>query len=122
MRFAKWVFLLAGITGIVMVVPPYFLEDQFGMEIPPPVNHPELYYGFFGVTLAWQVMFLVIGSDPIRFRLAMLPAILEKATFVIAVLILYTLGRVHAIWLGFASIDAMWLVLFAVAFRRTPIT
>jgi hypothetical protein len=26
MRFAKWVCLLAGVSGIVPVVPPYFLE------------------------------------------------------------------------------------------------
>jgi len=71
MRYAKCVFLLAGITGVLMVIPPYFLEQRFGQDNPPPVNHPEFYYGFFGVTLAWQFMFLVIGSDPIRFRTAM---------------------------------------------------
>jgi hypothetical protein len=38
----------------------------------PPVNHPEFYYGFFGVTLSWQIMFLVIGSSPIRYRMAMI--------------------------------------------------
>jgi hypothetical protein len=65
MRFAEWVFLLAGITGILQVIPPYFLEEQFGRDHPPPVNHPEFYYGFFGVTLSWQVMFLVIGTDSI---------------------------------------------------------
>jgi hypothetical protein len=25
MRFAKWVFLLAGVSGILLAVPPYFL-------------------------------------------------------------------------------------------------
>jgi hypothetical protein len=120
MRLAKWVFLLAGVTGILMVVPPYFLEEQFGQDEPPPVNHPELYYGFFGVTLAWQFMFLVIGSDPVRFRRAMLPAMLEKASFAIAIPILYALGRVTLTWVGFASMDATWLVLFLFAYLRTP--
>src|SRR5262249_47024559 len=81
MRFAKWVFVLAGITGIVMIVPPYFLEQQFGRDNPPEVNHPEFYYGFLGVTLAWQCMFLVIATDPKSYRMAMLPAMLEKAGF-----------------------------------------
>jgi hypothetical protein len=120
MRFAKWVFLLAGVTGIIMVVPPYFLEEQFGRDQPPPVNHPEFYYGFIGVTLAWQVMFLVIGSDPIRFRRAMIPSMLEKASFAIAIPILYAQERVSATWLGFAAMDATWFVLFVVAYMRTP--
>jgi hypothetical protein len=120
MRFAKWVFLLAGITGVLMIVPPYFLEEQFGRDHPPPVNHPELYYGFLGVTLAWQVMFLVIGSDPVRYRPAMIPAMLEKAGFAIAVPILYGLDRVSLTWVGFASIDFCWLVLFVLAYLRTP--
>jgi hypothetical protein len=29
---------------------------------------------------------------------------------------LYSLGRVPAVWLGFASMDSTWLVLFIVAF------
>jgi hypothetical protein len=120
MRFAKWVFFLAGITGVLMVIPPYFLEERFGRDHPPPVNHPELYYGFFGVTLAWQLMFLVIGSNPIRFRLAMLPAMVEKAGFAIAVPILCALERVSVTWVGFASMDATWLVLFVIAYLRTP--
>ena len=89
MRFAKRVFLLAGISGIVVVAPLYFLEEQVGRDYPPPIHHPEFFYGFAGVTLAWQFMFLVIASDPLRFRLAMLPAFLEKAGFVVAICVLY---------------------------------
>jgi hypothetical protein len=118
MRFAKWVYLLAGISGVLMVIPPYFLEEQYGRD--QPINHPEFYYGFFGVTLSWQFMFLVIGSDPVRFRRAMLPAMLEKASFAVAIPILYALGRVTLTWVGFASMDATWLVLFLVAYLRTP--
>ncbi len=120
MRFAKWVFLLAGVSGILMVVPPYFLERQTGEDYPPPITHPEYYYGFFGVTLAWQVLFLVIGSDPVRYRTAMLPAMLEKVGFAVAIPVLYAAGRVAAVWIAFASMDAIWLVLFVVAWRLTP--
>src|SRR5215471_456036 len=116
MRFAKWVFLLAGVSGILMVVPPYFLERQTGEDYPPPVNHPEFYYGFFGVTLAWQVLFLVIASDPVRYRLAMLPAVLEKASFVLAAWILYALERVNPGMAAFSLLDATWLVLFVIAY------
>jgi hypothetical protein len=119
MRFAKWVFLVAGVSGILMVAPSYFLERRMGEDYPPAINHPEFYYGFAGVTLAWQFLFLVIASDPARFRPAMLPALLEKASFAIAIPVLYALGRVPAVWLGFASMDATWFVLFAISYFRT---
>jgi hypothetical protein len=120
MRFARWVFLLAGVSGVLLVVPPYFLERQTGEDYPPPITHPEYYYGFFGVTLAWQFLFLVIASDPVRYRTAMLPAMLEKASFVVAVALLYAGGRVAGVWLGLATMDAIWFVLFAIAYLRAP--
>lgn len=119
MRFAKWVFLLAGFSGVIMIAPLYY-EDKFFDDYPPAINRPEFYYGFAGLCLTWQVMFIVIGFDPARYRMAMLPAMLEKGSFATAVPILYALGRVPAVWLGFASMDATWLVLFVVAFLWTP--
>jgi hypothetical protein len=120
MRFAKWVFLSAGIFGVLAMLPPFFLEEEFGRHHPPPIKHPELYYGYFGVGLSWQVMFLVIATDPVRFRMAMLPSMLEKASFAIAMPILYVQARVTMIWVGFALMDATWLVLFLIAYLRTP--
>jgi hypothetical protein len=120
MRFAKWVFLLAGASGILLIVPLYFLERQTGEDYPPAITHPEYYYGFIGVTLAWQFMFLVIASDPVRYRTAILPSMLEKVGFAVAIPILYAAGRVAGVWLGFAAMDATWLVLFVVAYVRTP--
>ncbi len=119
MRFGKWVFGLAGASGLLMVAPLY-LEDRFFQEYPPAINRPEFYYGFAGLCLAWQVLFLVIGSDPVRYRPAMLPAMLEKVSFAAAVPLLYAAGRVPAVWLGFAAMDATWLVLFIIAFLWTP--
>jgi len=46
------------------------------------------------VTLAWQAAFLVIARDPVRYRLLMIPAIIEKATYVIALLLLFLNGRI----------------------------
>jgi hypothetical protein len=119
MRFARWVFLLAGASGVLMIAPMY-LEAWFFEQYPPTINRPEFYYGFVGVTLAWQVMFLVIALDPVRYRLAMLPAMLEKAGFAIAVPVLYAQQRVQTMWLAAAAMDATWLVLFVGAFLLTP--
>jgi hypothetical protein len=120
MRFARWVFMVAGVLGMIIMIPMYFFEERLGLDHPPAITHPEIYYGFVGVTLAWQLMFLVIAVDPIRYRLAMLPAIIEKVSFVIAILVLCGLGRVTGSVIGFAALDAVWLVLFAVAFLRLP--
>src|SRR5262245_62670958 len=119
MRFARWVFLLAGGSGVAMMLALYFMEEKLGHDYPPAVNHPELYYGFVGVTLAWQFMFLLIAWDPICFRLAMLPALLEKATYVGAILGLLAWGRVAHSMITFAAMDSTWFVLFALAFWQT---
>ena len=79
MKFARWTFLIAGIWGFLVLVPLYFLEKRTGFVHPPAITHPEYFYGFLGVALAWQVLFLVIARDPERFRSAMLPAMMEKA-------------------------------------------
>jgi hypothetical protein len=34
--------------------------------------------------------------------------------------VLYAAGRVPGLWVGFASMDATWLVLFVVAYLWTP--
>ena len=118
MRFARWVFLLAGASGVLMIAPLYFEGLLFHED--PPITRREYYYGFAGVTLAWQVMFLLIASDPVRYRPAMLPSMLEKAGFAAAVPLLYLRGDVTAKWAGFAAMDGTWLVLFVAAFLLTP--
>lgn len=122
MRFATWVFRLAGVWGILVLLPGYFLEQKYGRDHPPAVNHPEFYYGFFGVALAWQCMFLVIAADPARYRLAMIPAMLEKASFAVPIPVLFALGRVNATMFTGALTDAVWLALFVIAFWRVPKT
>src|SRR3954469_2531944 len=119
MRFAKWVFLLAGVYGVLALAPQYFLEAKIDRDRPPAITHPEYFYGFVGVALAWQVLFLLIARDPARLRPAMLPAVLEKASFAIAVPLLYATHRAGADLLIFASIDAAWGVLFVIAYART---
>src|SRR5262249_29225926 len=67
-RFARVVFLVAGIYGMVVLAPGFFTERALAQRMPPAITHPEFYYGFFGVALAWQVAFLIIARDPERFR------------------------------------------------------
>ena len=120
LAFPRRVFAIAGWYGLIVMLPQYFLEAKIGRDSPPPITHPENFYGFIGVTVAWQLLFLVISRDPIRYRTAMLPAIVEKATFVIAVAVLYAQERVASIVLAPAAIDLILGVLFAMCFVTTP--
>jgi hypothetical protein len=119
MTFAKWVFRVAGVYGVLITVPLYFFEKQLAVQYPPPLTHPEYYYGFLGTTLAWQVAFLMISADPARYRPMMLPAMLEKATYAIAVLVLFATGRAGPMVLTFGLIDLTLWVLFTIAWVRT---
>jgi hypothetical protein len=119
MTFARWLFRVAGVYGLTVLLPQYFLEERLGRDHPPPVTHPEFYYGFVGVAVAWQVAFLVIGQDPARYRPMMIPAVLEKFTFGVAVAVLYARDRVSGTVLTFGVIDLVLGLLFLVAFWRT---
>ena len=118
-RFARRVFLIAGIYGVLVVLPQYSLEARIGRDSPPPITHPEYFYGFIGVALAWQVAFLLIARDVQRYRLLMLPAILEKVTFGVAAVLLYANGRVSGSLVGGGIVDLILALLFALAFWAT---
>lgn len=119
MRFAKWTYLIAGVYGLLVMVPQYFLEARTGRDFPPAINHPEYYYGFIGVTVAWQIAFLIISRDPKRYRPLMIATMIEKFTYVIAVLVLYNQGRVAVAILITGLIDLLLGTLFVVAFKKT---
>lgn len=117
MKFARSVYLVGGIYGLIVLVPQYFLESRNGIEYPPVINHPEYYYGFVGVAIAWQVGFLIISKDPKRYRLMMIAAVLEKFSYGIAVSILFWQGRIAEFILVTGIIDMILGTLFAISYR-----
>lgn len=125
MKFAKAVFWIAAIYGFVAVPPLYFLESRIGQMSPPAITHPEYFYGFAGLALAWQLLFVLIARDPQRYRPAMLPAIVEKLGFGLASLTLYLQGRLSLQGWLVSTVDLLFALLFALAFvrvgRRLPV-
>ena len=120
MRFAKVVFVIAGVWGFLVLTPMYFLLGQMSEQNPPAVTHAEFYYGFVGLALVWQVAFFIIASDPVRYRALMVAAMLEKFSFVVTVLVLARSAAIPSgIWVG-ASADCVLGLLFIVAFVKTP--
>jgi hypothetical protein len=119
MKFAKVVFWVAGIWGVLVITPLYFIFDLIGRQDPPEITHPGFYYGFAGCALAWQIAFLFIGANPVRLRPMMIPSVVEKFTFGVAVVALVMQGRMHSGDLVFAGTDFTLGVLFVVAWVVT---
>jgi hypothetical protein len=119
MKFAKIVFWMAGIWGVLILTPLYFMFDAIGRNDPPVITHPGFYYGFVSVALAWQFAFMVIARDPVRFRLMMIPSVIEKFGYGASLLALYLQQRVHPSDLVFGGVDTLFGVLFLLAFFRT---
>ena len=95
MKFARVVFLIAGLWGLAILTPLYFTFDLVGRSYPPAITHPDFYYGFVSVAWVWQIAFLTIGGNPVRHRPFMLVAILEKLIYVTAMVSLYVNGYLH---------------------------
>ena len=119
MKFAKVVFYVAGIWGLLVLTPLFFIFDRIGQQDPPPVTHPGFYYGFVTVGLAWQIAFLIIARDPIRLRPIMIAAMIEKFAYVVAMTALYFQHRIKAPDMIFVAADLILGVLFVVAFIKT---
>jgi hypothetical protein len=119
MKFAKLLFWIAGIWGVLVLTPLYFIFDLIGQKDPPPITHPGFYYGFVSVALAFQFVFFVIATDPARFRPIMIPSVLEKFGYGASFVILYVQHRLTPGDLALGCVDLLFGVLFLTAFFRT---
>lgn len=118
MKFARYTFAAAGIIGILVLMPMYFLLDRTGVDNPPAVTHPEFYFGFVGVALAFQLVFLTIATDPVKYRALMLAAIVEKFAFAVPTFLLYSQDKVSGSIVGGAGMDLFWGILFIVSYFK----
>ena len=120
MKFPKIVFWVAGIWGLLIITPLYFMFDLIGAKDPPAITHPAFFYGFVGAALAWQIAFIFIATNPARFRPLMIPSMVEKFTYGIAVAVLVSQHRMHLSDLFFGAVDLLLGVLFVAAYVSTP--
>lgn len=118
--FARRVFTAAAVYGIIVLAPQYFMEERVGIDYPPAITHPEHFYGFIGLALVWQIAFLVIASDPVRYRPLMLVAVFEKLAWAVPCLVLYAQGRLAAVVLATGLVDLTLGVLFILSYQKTP--
>ena len=115
MKFSKWIFLGAGVYGLLVTLPLYN-EAGTAQMFPPAVNHPEYYYGFVSTVIVWQVAFIFISRDPLKHRPLIIPAIVEKMLYVVSIVALAFQGRVAGAIIGFAAMDFILGALFAISY------
>jgi hypothetical protein len=94
------------------------LSESFSLSPPPGACSrwsPD-YYGFIGIALVFQLIFILIAINPARYRVLIPLSILEKLSFFLPVTILYTQGRVAMgpVFVG-AMVDGLFMLLFALA-------
>ena len=117
-RNASRLFRLAGIYGLIVLLPLYFAEPMIARYAPPALSHAEFYYGFIGAAATMQLVCLTIAGDPVRFLPLMPVAAIGKFSFGAAVAVLFALGRLDAADLPLPAIDLLLGVLFLMTWRR----
>ena len=118
MKFARYTFLIAGIYGLLVLLPNYFAEGSVGRDYPPAITHSEFFYGFVGIAVVFQIVFLIIAKDPVKYRLMIIPSILEKLSFGIPAVILQFQGRMPLRWFIGGMIDLLLCFLFVVSYFK----
>ena len=102
MKLAKWIFLIAGVFGLLSTIPLAFAEKMMG------VKQPEYYYGFVFLDICWQILYLLLSSNPVRYRLMMIPSFLAKGSGTVALTWLYLLERVSSQWIAIGAVDGVF--------------
>lgn len=119
MKFAKIVFAIAGVWGILVLTPLFFLVDLTGRKYAPPGSYPHFFYGFFALAMVFQFVFFIIASDPARFRPMIIAAILEKAAYVAVCGVLYSRGQITLTDASTCFADCILGILFICAYFTT---
>ncbi len=91
-RTARWLFRGAAVYGLILLLPLYFLETKVAAPASRLIA-PEFFYGFVGAAGSFQLVYWLIGGDPVRYRTLIPVAVIAKLGFWIPVMILWAMGR-----------------------------
>ena len=117
-RPARLIYRIAGIYGLIVLLPLFLAEDYIARQAPPAITHPEYFYGFLGAAGVMQLVYLTIAGDPMRFRPLMPITVLAKLSFVFVVATLFLQGRLAAATLPLPAVDLLIGAAFAFAWLR----
>ena len=115
-KHIAWLFRGAAVYGLILLLPLYVLE---GVAAAPDARlaHPEYYYGFVGAAAAWQLVYWVIGGDPLRYRAFIPLGVIAKLGFWIPTTWLWLAGRTPTSTFALTNGDLVLAIAFFVAWR-----
>ncbi|MFO7524127.1 MAG: hypothetical protein R6W68_01615, partial [Ignavibacteriaceae bacterium] len=68
--------------------------------------------------VAWQIAFLIIATDPKRYKLMMIASVIEKFSYGIAMTVLFLQNRTAAAVFATGIIDLILGILFIISFWK----
>jgi len=117
---AKLIFRVAAILDILALTPILFFPNRIGNPVPRPLTEPEYFHGFLAYALIFALLFLVIASNPIRYRPVMWIAIVQKFVYPIAIFGLLSTHRAPPAKSFYAGTEFLFALLFILALIKTP--
>jgi hypothetical protein len=118
-HLGRRIFFIAGVYGVLVLTPMFFLEDRIGRDLPPPITHPEYFYGFLCLALVSQALYFLIARDLIRFRPIILVGIAGKVSFAVSAFILVAIHRTPTQFLFGPVMDLFIAAVFFWVYLRT---
>ena len=119
-KVASAVFGIAAMWSLLSLTPVLFMLEAIGKNDAEPVTHPGFCFGFLCVGLAWGAAFAAIAWNPVRLRPMMIPAVLGKSGYGLAIYLLLRQGRTSAPDLVFGAADLLLGGLLGLAYATTP--
>ena len=118
MKLARWIFLVAGILGLLMVAPVAFTLVAGGKTILPDAANLGLFiYVMVLQHICWQILFIILAREPIRYRPMMLLASFVEALTSLNPIWLFFFGVKY--WIPIVVVYLAFALLFIVAFWWT---
>jgi hypothetical protein len=115
-RVVRWLFRGAAIYGLILLLPLYFHETTAAAPAARLIA-PEFFYGFIGAAGSFQLIYWLIGGDPVRYRPLMPVAVIAKLSFWIPVAILWATGRTATSTFAITCGDLILAIAFFAAWR-----
>ena len=107
--------LYDGLVSIVLLFMGPAMFDYFGVERP---NHMGYLHFPALLIILFSVLYWRIASDPVKFKILIPYGIGLKVCYCLVVFFHWATDGIPAMWLPFAWIDVVFLVLFIQAWRQ----
>jgi len=115
MKSTRWIFLIAGILGLLLVIPVAYNLITSGQELLPNFESTGLFvYVFLFQYTCWQIFFFIISRDPARYRPMMILAFLVEVSMPFNSIWLYFYGLKP--WIFLTIVSLIFALLFLIAF------